>query len=99
MELRNMFQEEATEVGGVEEKKERVSDLGDCKNGGAVDRNRDLWGGGWLPVEFDLMGGKTGRHAAVEMQNRDSEKRSREKENCKSQTVENMKTEGWVNIS
>lgn len=30
----------------------------------------------WLPVEFEVMGGKTGRDAAVEIGNRDSEKRS-----------------------
>ena len=71
--MRAMFQEEATETGEVEEKKERVrddakvSDLDDWKKDGVTDRNRDAWGRRWLPVEFQVMGGKTGRDAAVEI--------------------------------
>ena len=48
--MRAMFQEEATETGEVEEKKERVrddakvSDLDDWKKDGVIDRNRDVGG-------------------------------------------------------
>ena len=73
MELRDLSQEEATEAGGVEEKEERVrgdakvSDLGDWKSDGVIDRNRDMSGRSWLPAESEVMGGKTGRDAAVEI--------------------------------
>ena len=47
----------------------RFSDLSDWKNDGVTDRNRDRWSRNWLPVEFEVMGGKTDRDAAVEIGN------------------------------
>lgn len=88
--MRDTFQEEATEAGGVEEKKERarddakVSGLSDWKEGGAIDRNRDLWGRSWLEkqIEMQPLNYET-----------ETQKRGQERKNCKS-SVENMKAEG-----
>lgn len=86
-----MFREEATEIddpADVEERERvrddaKIADLGDWKNDGVTDRNRDVWKKSWLPVEFEVMGGKTGRDATVEIM-KQIQKRSGGKYNCKS---------------
>lgn len=104
--MRAMFQEEATETGEVEEKKERVrddakvSDLDNWKKDGVIDRNRDVGGG---EAGF-LLSSRSWEEKPVEMQRLKYEteirKRGHERNTIVShQPVEDMKAEGWGNIS
>lgn len=99
--MRATFQE-------VEEKKPRVrsdaqaSDLGDWKKDGVNDRNREA--GGWGGEAGFLLSSRSWEEKQVEMQQlkyeTEIQKRGRERDTVVNQhPVEDMKAEGWRDIS